>query len=74
MNKIQIRLDTQTDVRKFVGLSNGIQNPVYLEDGTGFRADGKSILGVMYGMSEFNQLFVISDYENLETRFKEFLV
>lgn len=74
MNKLQIRLDTQTEVREFVGLSNSVDCPIYLEDGTGFRADAKSLLGVMYGMAEFKELYVISDFEHLATRFSKFLV
>lgn len=74
MNKLQIRLDTQSDVSEFVGLANSISYSVYLEDGTGFRADGKSLLGVMYSMLEFKRLYVISDYENLETKFNKFMI
>lgn len=74
MNKLQIRLETQSDVREFVGLSNSISLPVYLEDGTGFRADAKSLLGVMYGMSEFKSLYIISDYDKLSTKFNKFVV
>ena len=74
MNKIQIRLDTQSDVRDFVGYANSIPMTVYLEDGTGFRADAKSLLGVMYGMSEFKELFVLSDYEHLETKFGKYMI
>lgn len=74
MNKLQIRLDTQGDVHEFVGLANSIDCSVYLEDGTGFRADGKSLLGVMYGMTEFKSLYVLSDYENLATKFNKFML
>lgn len=74
MNKIKVILDTQSDVTEFVGLATSISDPVYLEDGTGFRANGKSLMGVMYGKFEFKELYVLSDYENLENKFNKFIV
>ena len=73
MNKIKVILDTQQEVTDFVGLANTISLPVYLEDGTGFRADAKSLMGVMYGKVEFKELYVLSDFENLETKFSRFI-
>ena len=74
MNKIQIRLDTQSDVKDFVRIASSIELPVYLEDGTGFRADAKSLLGVMYGMYEFKELYVLSDFEHLPTKFNKYII
>lgn len=74
MNKIQVRIDTQKDVRDFVGVATSISNSVFLEDGTGFRVDAKSLMGVMYGTSEFSNLYVLSDCDTLETKFSKFLV
>jgi hypothetical protein len=74
MNKIKVILDTQTDVREFVNIANSIDSFVHLEDGTGFRVDAKSLLGVMYGMGEFESLYVLSDYEHISTKFNKFMV
>ena len=74
MNKIKVILDTQTDVREFVNIANSIDSSVYLEDDTGFRVDAKSLLGVMYGISEFESLYVLSDYEHISTKFNKFMV
>ena len=74
MNKVQVVLDTQTDVREFVNIANTIEEPVYLEDGTGFKVDGKSLLGAMYGTSEFKKLFVLSENENLSSKFRKFII
>lgn len=74
MTRMQIRLDTQSDVRKFVGLATHIESPVHLEDGTGYRANAKSLLGVMYGMAEFNNLYVVSEDDSIYNSFKEFAV
>ena len=73
MNKIHIRIDTQTDVIEFVNTANTIDEEVFLEDGTHFRASAKSLLGVMYGMSEFKELIVLSEYDNLSSKFSKFL-
>jgi hypothetical protein len=76
MNKIRVVIDTQSDVTEFVSIANTFPEttPVFLEDGTGFRADAKSLMGVMYGRFEFKELWVISDYENLENKFNKFMV
>lgn len=74
MHKIKVILDTTTDVVKFVNTSTSIEEPVYLEDGNGFRADAKSLMGVMYGMTEFKDLYVVSDYEHLETKFRSIMI
>ena len=74
MNKIHIRLDTQSDVKDFVRIASSIELPVYLEYDTGFRANGKSLFGVMYGMSEFKNLYVLSDFEHLPTKFNKYII
>lgn len=62
MNKIKVVLDTQSDISEFVSIATTIEDPVYLEDGTGFRVNAKSLMGVMYGTCEFNDLYVLSDF------------
>ena len=74
MNKIKVILDTQKDVSDFVGLATTINEPVFLEDGTGFRVNAKSLMGVMYGTSEFNNLYVISDSDIISSKFIKFIV
>lgn len=73
MNKIKVVLDTQKDISDFVGLATSIDGPVYLEDGTGFRVNAKSLMGVMYGTSEFNDLYVLSDNSNISSKFIKFI-
>ena len=74
MSRLKIVLDTATDVTEFVGLANTITVPVYLEDGNGLVIDAKSLMGVMYGKTEFVNLWVKSDYENLTTKFRKFMI
>lgn len=73
MNKIKVVLDTQGAMQEFVGLATGISGPVYLEDGNGLRVNAKSLMGVLYGMSEFENLYVLSDDDSINTRFLKFL-
>lgn len=74
MNKIRVILDTQSDVREFVNIANTIEEDVYLEDIKNFRADAKSMMGVMYGRFEFKELWVLSEYEHLSYKFAKFMV
>ena len=74
MNKIRIALETQTDVREFVNIANSIEEEVFLEDGTRFRADAKSLMGVMYGRFEFKEMYVLSEFPNLTSKFNKFIV
>jgi hypothetical protein len=74
LNKIKVILDTQSDIREFVNIANTINEEVYLEDGTGFRVNGKSLLGAMYGTSEFNDLYVLSDNQYISSKFIKFII
>lgn len=74
MNKVQVRLDTQTEVTEFVSIANTVNDEVFLEDGTGYRVNAKSLLGVMYGISEFKDLYVISDCDTLINKFNKFML
>ena len=76
MYKIKIRLDTQSDVTKFVSLAESFNHgfPIYLEDGCGHCVNARSILGVMYGKIEFKDLYVRSDSEQISTLFEDFMI
>lgn len=74
MNKIRIRLETGKDCAEFVNIAHTIDENVVLEDGTGFRADAKSLMGVMYGKHEFKELYVLSDSISIATKFMKFMV
>ena len=74
MNRLKIVLDTATDINEFVGIATTITEPVYLEDGNGLVINAKSLMGVMYGKTEFVNLWVKSDYENLSTKIRKFMI
>lgn len=46
----QIRLDTMTDIQKFVNTVSGVKEKVILEDDEGHRVSAVSLLGVIYSM------------------------
>lgn len=56
MTRTQIRLDTLSDVNKFVEAMSSLNDPVWLEDGNGIRVSAKSMLGVLYSM-EFTRIY-----------------
>ena len=70
MMKVKVRLDTLSDVNKFVGIASGISADVYLTDSKHFTVNAKSILAVMYTMEwsevyctcEKNIYYSIQDY------------
>ena len=74
MNKIRIALETGRDCAEFVSIANSIEEDVFLEDATNFRADAKSMMGVMYGKHEFRELWVLSENPSLATKFMKFIV
>ena len=46
----RVRLDTMTDIHKFVEIVSRVDDIVYLEDDTGFRVSAKSLLGALVSM------------------------
>jgi hypothetical protein len=75
MYRIKVRIDTQSDVIKFVQLAESIEDyDVFLEDSDEHCVSAKSLLGVMYGKVEFREIFVRSDYSRMSNIFKEFMI
>ena len=60
MYKTKIRLDTMTDVNKFVTIVSAIPSKVYLQDGKDFCISAKSILGGLAAI-EWNEIYCISE-------------
>lgn len=56
MTKTQIRLDTLSEVNKFVAAMSRIDEEIWLEDGSGSRVNAKSMLGALYSM-EFANIY-----------------
>ena len=62
MVKYKIRLDTLSDVSKFVKVASSVNGKVTVTDNQGLKVSGKSILGMMYAM-EFDELWCESDID-----------
>lgn len=61
--KYKIRLDTSTDVAKFVALTTSIQNAeITVTDGKGMCVNARSLLGMLYAL-EFTELWCNSNVE-----------
>ena len=70
--KYRIRLDTMSDVNKFVKIATKYPGKIMLSDGENFTVSGKSLLGAMYTM-EWDQVFCESDTE-IYRLIKDFIV
>ena len=46
----KVRLDTMTDIQKFIDIVSKVDDRVYLEDNTGFKVSAKSLLGALLSM------------------------
>ena len=73
MNRIEVRIDTQTDVYEFVKLANEIEDEIYLKDNSGHCVNGKSLLGCLYTL-EFDHIYVESNFNSLSNKFNKFIV
>ncbi len=56
----RVRLDTMTDIRKFVEVVSRFDERVFLEDNTGFKVSAKSLLGAVLSM-EWAEVYCCSD-------------
>ena len=70
--KYRIRLDTMSDVNKFVKIATKHTGKIMLSDGEDFFVSGKSLLGAMYTM-EWDQVFCESDTE-IYHQIRDFIV
>ena len=64
MNKVkaQIRLDTMSDVHRFVKIATAQTGNIYITDDNGLRVSAKSILGALYAL-EFDNLWCESEVD-----------
>ncbi len=70
--RYRIRLDTMTDVNRFVKIAIKNKGKIMLSDGENFTVSGKSLLGAMYTM-EWDQVFCESENE-IYHEIKDFIV
>lgn len=70
--KTKIRLETMKDIYEFVNIVNTIDSPVYLEDGSDFRVNAKSIIGAVASL-EWSSLYCISA-EDIYSKVSKFAI
>lgn len=70
--RYRIRLDTMTDVNRFVKIATAHKGKITLSDGEDFFVSGKSLLGAMYTM-EWDQVYCESENE-IYYQIKDFIV
>lgn len=72
MMKAKIRLDTLSDVRKFVKITSHLQGRIYVTDGDGLKANAKSLLNMIL-VFKFEELWCESE-KDIYFYIKDFLV
>lgn len=72
MCSMKIRLDTTSDVRKFVKIANTIQEDVFLKDSRKHCVNAKSLMGCLYSL-EFEELYVESISNSIISKFDDFI-
>ena len=71
--RLKIRLDTDSDAVKLVGIASGIKENITLTDGNGLCVSAKSLLGTMYVRFEFSEIWLETENEHYHM-FREFIV
>ncbi len=60
--RYRIRLETMSDINRFVGIAGKHPGPIMLTDGDNFTVSGKSLLGAMYTF-EWERIYCESEDE-----------
>ena len=70
--KAQIRLDTMSDVHRFVNIAMKQKGKVYITDNNGLKVSAKSLLGALYAL-EFDELWCEAEHD-IYTAIADFVV
>ena len=71
--KVKIRLDTHNDAVELVGLATGLDEPVYLKDGSNFCVSAKSLLGTLCARFDFTEIWLETKNDHY-FKFRKFIV
>lgn len=72
MHKTPIRLDTVTDVKKFVEIAEGIAFPIMVKDNSGHCVSGKSLMGMLYSL-EWSEIYYECDVD-IYNKMQQFII
>lgn len=70
--RAQIRLDTMSDVHRFVKIATSQRGAVHITDGEGLKVSAKSLLGALYAM-EFDHLWCEAE-EDIYYAIEDFII
>jgi len=70
--KAQIRLDTMSDVHRFVNIATKQKGSVYITDDNGLKVSAKSLLGALYAL-EFDELWCEAE-NDIYTAIADFVI
>ena len=71
--RLKIRLDTDSDAVKLVGIASKLKENITLTDGNGLCVSAKSLLGTMYVRFEFSEIWLETENEHYHM-FRDFVV
>lgn len=71
--KLKIRIDTDSDAVRLVGIASRLKENITLTDGNGLCVSAKSLLGTMYVRFEFSEIWLETENEHFFD-FKDFVV
>lgn len=71
--RLKIRIETDSDAVKLVGIASKLKENITLTDGNGLCVSAKSLLGTMYVRFEFNEIWLETENEHYFA-FKDFMV
>ena len=70
--RAKIRLDTFTDIRKFVKIASRLQGRIYVTDGAELKVNGKSLLNMIPTL-KFEELWCESE-KDIYFQIRDFLI
>lgn len=70
--KYKINLDTLSQVKNFVDITNMYETEIILTNGNDYKVNAKSLLGTMYSI-EWNELYVESNID-IYTAIRQFTI
>lgn len=72
--RARIRLDTISDVNRFVNITSNLKQPITITDGNGLRVNAKSVIGVLHALEFDNLVCETKDDNDIYMAIKEFVI
>jgi hypothetical protein len=70
--KVQLRLDTISDVQNFTKICETIQTPIYIKDNANHCVSGKSMMGMLYSL-EWKEIWCECETD-IYSKIKDFVI